>query len=224
MNNQFTGSNFEGTPISQLMNDNGMMGMASNDFGNFPPVTNPNQNNMNQPAPNMMFQQPSRDIRNMVHNINNRLENDFNNVRDNVSFDLSNQSMDSSSSKKQFIKYMKNKQEADEKLKKKLKKLKKKKMKELEENKNEDDTDEEEKSDYIAFYNIGKHLNKDTKELLLLVLIYCILSLGFIKKTVGGYISYINPDETGKYSYVGVIIYGFLLSILFISLRKITVG
>ena len=221
MNNQFTGSNFEGTPISQLMNDNGMMGMTSNDFGNFPPVTN-HQDMNNQPAPNMLFQQPSRDIRNMVHNINNRLENDFNNVRDNVSFDLSSRSMDSNSSKKQFIKYMKDKQ--DDERKKKLKKLKKKKMKELE---NEDETDEdkneEEKSDYIAFYNIGKHLNKDTKELLLLVLIYFILSMGFIKKSVGGYISYINPDETGKYSYVGVIIYGFLLAILFIAIRKIIV-
>lgn len=223
MNNQFSGSNFEGTPISQLMNDSGMMGMASNDFGNFPPVTNTNSN-QNQPAPNMLFQQPSRDIRNMVHNINNRLGNDLNDVRDNVSFDLSNQSMDSESSKKQFIKYMKNKKEHEEKLKKKLKKLKKKKMKEQEKDEDTDSDEAEEKSDYIAFYNVGKHLNKDTKELLLLVLIYCILSLGFIKKTVGGYISYINPDETGKYSYVGVLIYGILLAILFISLRKIIIG
>ncbi len=223
MNNQFSGSNFEGTPISQLMNDNGMMGMTTSDFGNFPPVTNP-QGPPNQPSPNMLFQQPSRDIRNMVHNINNRIENDVNNIRDNVSFDLSNHSMDSSdsSSKKKFIKYMKNKHDIDEK-KKKLKKLKKKKMKEIESKDNEDEDEDEEKSDYIAFYNIGKHFNKETKELLLLVLIYCILSMGFIKKSVGGYISYINPDETGKYSYVGVIIYGILLAILFISFRKIII-
>jgi fructose-specific phosphotransferase system IIC component len=48
-----------------------------------------------------------------------------------------------------------------------------------------------------------------------------ILSLGFVKKTVGGYISYINPNETGKYSFIGILIYGFLLAVLFIAFKKL---
>ncbi len=195
--NQYSGSNFEGTPISQLVGNN-----EYNNFGTMPPISPP-QNNF--------FQQPSRDIRNMVNNINHQIENDYNTIRDNITFDLS-----SIESKKP---YLKKKDESSVSSEKKHKK-KHKKTKKI------DDTTEEEtddSSDYITLYNFGKHLNNDTKELLLIIAIYSILSLGFVKKTVGGYITYINPTETGKYSFIGILIYGFLLAILFIALKKMII-
>jgi hypothetical protein len=230
MGQQFSGSAFEGTPISQLMGDNNQMGgqmggQINGNFGNFPPQGNrPQLSNNDMQRPNIMFQQPSNNIRNLVNDINQRIVNDYDSIQDNVSFDLSSRD----SNKKQFIKKIKqlekNTTETDseeEEKKKKLKKLKKRKEKKNKHNKKDEST--EENSDYIAFYNFGKHLSNDSKEVLLLVFLYCFLSLGFVKKTVGGYITYLNPNETGKYQYIGVIIYGFLLSILFISLKKILI-
>ena len=49
------------------------------------------------------------------------------------------------------------------------------------------------------------------KEILLFIIIYFIFSLGFVKKSVGTYIKYINPDSEGNVSFVGIIIYGLLL-------------
>ncbi len=218
---QFSGAAFEGTPISQLMGDNSNQFNNSN---NFPSQMNrPQMNNMNMQRPNIMFQQqqPSMNIRNLVNDINQGLINDSEAIMDNVSFDLRSRESD----KKKFIKKIKKMEEEstttdseEEKRKKKSKKSKKRKEKNKQKEESTDDN-----SDYIAFYNFGKHLSKDTKEVLLLLFLYCLLSLGFIKRTVGGYISYLNPTETGKYQYVGVIIYGFLLSILFISLKKILI-
>ncbi len=51
-------------------------------------------------------------------------------------------------------------------------------------------------------------------------MLYMILSLGFVKKTVGNYVSYINPDEHGKVGLFGIFIYGLLLAVLFIGLKK----
>ena len=224
--NQFVGSNFEGTPINKLMNDN--------NFGQMPPVSAPYPQNSN------FFNQPSRDIKELVNNINDQLDIDYNSIRDNVSFNLTE-----NDEKKKLIKYMnkeeKNKKEESDsssmllRLKKKLKKIKEKKREQKERNKEEkrkETTEEsvnepskkpetEKEADYIAIYNIGKHMTKDTKELLLIIAIYSILSMGFVKKTIGGYITYINPNETGKYSFVGVLIYGFLLALLFIVFRKL---
>lgn len=218
---QFSGSGFEGTPISQLMPDNQFNGNMGNN-GNSGFYNRPQMSNMDNQRPNMFFQQqPSNDIRNLVNGINQRMVNDIENISDNVSFDLNSRD----NNKKQFIKKIKELDkestetdtDEEERKRKKSKKNKKKKDKKRKEESTEDN------SDYIAFYNFGKHLSTDTKEVLLLLFLYCILSLGFVKKTVGGYISYLNPNETGKYQYIGVIIYGFLLSILFISLKKVLI-
>jgi hypothetical protein len=230
MGQQFSGSAFEGTPISQLMNDNNQMGsqmggQMNGNFGNMPQQGNrPQLSNMDMQRPNIMFQQPSNNIRNLVNDINQRIVNDYDSIQDNVSFDLSSRD----SNKKQFIKKIKQLEKdttetdtEEERKRKKLKKLKKRKEKKEKHEKKEENT--EDNSDYIAFYNFGKHLSSDTKEVLLLLFLYCFLSLGFVKRTVGGYITYLNPNETGKYQYIGVIIYGFLLSILFISLKKILI-
>lgn len=204
------GSNFEGTPISQLLNTN--YNDQSNNFGSIPQITPPTY------QPNLF--NPSNDIRNLVQNINNRID-------DNATFDISNQSYESGN--KKFIKYVNKNQIKDDltesssekrlrKLIKKKKKIAKQKQLEREQEK---DTNTDEESDYIAFYNVGKHLSKDTKEVLLIFTIYIILSLGFVKKFIGNYISQMNPDETGKYSFVSIIIYGLLLGVLFMAAKKL---
>ena len=52
------------------------------------------------------------------------------------------------------------------------------------------------------------------------MILYMILSLSFVKKTIGNYVSYINPDESGKVKFFGIFIYGLVLAVLFIGLKK----
>ncbi len=204
--NQFVGADFEGTPITQLI--------GNNNYNN-------NYNNMNggymmepQPPVSTLFQQPSRDIRNLVNNINNQL--------DNVSFDLSNKSQESRKSIKYKEETSTDEEEERKKLKRKLKKRKEKKRKmELKELNDEDEETDE--NNNASMFEWTKYLSNDTKELLLIMGIYFILSLGFVKRTVGEYISYINPNESGKYPFIGILIYGFLLAVLFIAFKKILI-
>lgn len=62
------------------------------------------------------------------------------------------------------------------------------------------------------------------KETSLLVAIYVILSQQFVIKTIGEYMSYINPREDGSISIAGYISYGTLLALLFIFFRKVLIG
>ena len=89
MGQQFSGSAFEGTPISQLIGDNNNQ---MNNSGGYPPQINrPQLNNLHMQRPNIMFQQqpppPSMNIRNLVNDINQGLVNDSEAILDNVSFD-----------------------------------------------------------------------------------------------------------------------------------------
>ena len=242
--NMFDAANqqFNGTPISQLMNDNNQNYSNNNNNMNRNYDTNQSQairpqlSNMDTQRQNIMFQQPSNNIRNLVNDINQTLVKDYNNIQDNVSFDLNS----TESNKKKFIKKIKQLEkdttdtdtdtdtDEDEKT-KKLKKIKKhKKHKDYKKHKHHKDhkdhkntnDDNNEKTDYIAFYNFGKHLSNETKEMILILFLFCFLSLSYVKKTVGTYIPYLNPNETGKYQYIGVIIYGFILSLLFMISKK----
>ena len=53
------------------------------------------------------------------------------------------------------------------------------------------------------------------KEPLLLLTLYVILSLSFVKNFFGKYIQFINPNENGDVSILGIIIYGTILTMLF---------
>lgn len=59
------------------------------------------------------------------------------------------------------------------------------------------------------------------KEVALLVFIYVILSQNFVRKTVGGYVSYINPRDDGSVSIIGYLIYGLILALIFVFLKNI---
>lgn len=57
------------------------------------------------------------------------------------------------------------------------------------------------------------------KEIVLFVIIYFIFSLGFVKSGLGKYIKYVNPNEEGEMSFIGIIIYGILLISVFLIAR-----
>jgi len=61
------------------------------------------------------------------------------------------------------------------------------------------------------------------KEPLLLIIIYVVLSQGFVRKGIGSYISYINPGQDGYVSFIGYVIYGTILAILFMFFKKILI-
>lgn len=59
------------------------------------------------------------------------------------------------------------------------------------------------------------HIPKLLQEPLLLLIIYIILSQPLVRDNIGKYIKQINPDETGRVSLMGIIIYGTLLVVLY---------
>jgi hypothetical protein len=59
------------------------------------------------------------------------------------------------------------------------------------------------------------------KESIILICIYIFISQHFINRTIGKYISYINPREDGSVSIVGYLIYGVFISMLFMFFRKV---
>jgi hypothetical protein len=58
------------------------------------------------------------------------------------------------------------------------------------------------------------------KEALLIVIIYVILSQGFVKRTIGKYIPQVLASEDQTTSMIGHLIYGGLLAIITISFKK----
>lgn len=57
------------------------------------------------------------------------------------------------------------------------------------------------------------------KEMILLITIYFILSIGFVKNTIGNYIRYVNINPDGSVSFIGILIYGLIIAGLFILSR-----
>lgn len=91
--------------------------------------------------------------------------------------------------------------------------------------KEEDDDEEEEK--YIPkkkskFYDkIYSKIPEKIKEPLLLLLIYIVFSLPFIRQAIGNNIKYINPNDDGDVPFIGVVIYGAILVGTFVLLKKL---
>jgi len=59
------------------------------------------------------------------------------------------------------------------------------------------------------------------KEPLLLLLIYIILSQNFIRTFFGKYITYINSDDDGNVSQLGIVIYGTIFVVFFLLSRLV---
>ena len=85
-------------------------------------------------------------------------------------------------------------------------------------------SDEKEESEHeddqiISYTKFLEHL----KEPALLLTIYLIMSQEQVKNIIGKYVTYINPKEDGSVTFVGVIVYGLILVILFITLKKLLI-
>ena len=59
------------------------------------------------------------------------------------------------------------------------------------------------------------------REPLIILILFIILSEAAVKDSIGNYVPQLNPDMTGRVSRVGVVIYGVLLAILFIVVKKL---
>jgi hypothetical protein len=75
-----------------------------------------------------------------------------------------------------------------------------------------DKNEDEYKDENYSILTIGK-------EMALLIIIYVILSQGFVRKTIAGYVPQINATSDGTVPIVGYFIYGSILAILFIFFR-----
>jgi hypothetical protein len=58
-------------------------------------------------------------------------------------------------------------------------------------------------------------------EFLLLLTLYVILSQPFVVSFASGYIYQLNPNEDGVISLTGIIIYGLILTVMFMVIRKV---
>lgn len=59
------------------------------------------------------------------------------------------------------------------------------------------------------------------REPLLILILYVILSQSIVKDTIGKYIPQINPNEDGKVSFLGILIYGIILSTLYAIIKNL---
>lgn len=89
----------------------------------------------------------------------------------------------------------------------------------------------EELQDYVEDKNPVQSTNKylsmifdesfDIKDFFLLLGIYFLLSQNMIKDFFGKYFTCLNPDDEGKVHVQGVIVYGLILTILYMLLKKL---
>ena len=97
--------------------------------------------------------------------------------------------------------------------------------------KNKEKTLKEDVQDYIEKSNPLPSTNNyipsifddyfNYKDFLVLFILYFILSQYMVKDFFARYFSSLNPDDEGKVNIQGVIIYGLILSVLFIVIRKL---
>ena len=69
--------------------------------------------------------------------------------------------------------------------------------------------------------NSYSYLPEWLKDILIILVIYVILSQNTVKTFVGKYINSINPGSDGTVSFLGIVIYGTLLAVLYVIIRKI---
>ena len=66
-------------------------------------------------------------------------------------------------------------------------------------------------SDYVLF----------VFEIIIILSLYVVMSQPFIISFLAKYVNQLNPNENGEASMAGIVIYGFILAVLFLIVRKI---
>jgi len=72
----------------------------------------------------------------------------------------------------------------------------------------------------LSNINILNNIPLIFRDPLIIVILFVILSQPLIKETLGKYIKQINPDSDGKFSFSGILIYGLILALLFMIVKK----
>lgn len=67
---------------------------------------------------------------------------------------------------------------------------------------------------------VMKNVPEFLREPLILVIIYIILSLDVVKKTLSAYIPQIKPTADGNILFVGILIYAIILAISYVVVKK----
>lgn len=179
MNNGISnmGGNMQGTPISQLLNNNQNNNQTMYNATPSPPATNP-----------IYIPSKPTSIKQIVNKINK-------------------QSQKEKSKKKYKIE-----ETDDDDDDKDNTKDKDDKEEDIEEDIEEDDDNNNKKDKKDKDLQIPEII----KDAGLIWIIYLVLSVNIIKEFIGNYIKYINPNTEGVVEFKGVIVYGLLLSILFL--------
>lgn len=88
---------------------------------------------------------------------------------------------------------------------------------EKQDDKNEQEQDDEDDIDAVlsSGENMLASIPDPIKELGLFVILYWVMSLGFVKKMIGTYVRSINPVD-GEVQFVGILAYGLILGSLFL--------
>jgi len=111
---------------------------------------------------------------------------------------------------------LENMEKTDKKAKKRIN------SKDSESDKNDDNTDDND-DDKIVLETIEQESDylKTVVEFLILLTLYVIMSQPFVVSFVASYIKQLNPSDDGVVNMTGIIIYGTILTVLFMATRKI---
>lgn len=186
---------FSGTPLSQIINEN----------NNFDDVFNPNYQNGMQ-GNGFMANQPTvirrsgqmldpRDVPPVNSMPNNNIHNLVNDINSSLP------PPEYYSDEPPRVRINRPRRKSRKERKEKIQKLKNKII------------EIKEKEKEQSFFDTIPY---SVKEFAILLIIYLLLSVGVVKKTIGEYIRQISPKEDGSISFVGILIYGCLLASLFL--------
>lgn len=95
----------------------------------------------------------------------------------------------------------------------------------LSEDMDDDEEENEQDEDYDEDSNkssgVLDFVPSKLREPLLIIILYVILSQNFTKKIIGKYITYASPKPNGNMTFVGTLIYGVILAVLYVLLSKL---
>ena len=87
----------------------------------------------------------------------------------------------------------------------------------------DDDNEENDEHNYNTDDKFNFSIPNWLKEFAIILIIYIVLSQKFIQDFIGKYIKYINPRDDGTVSFIGIVIYGIILAVLYILIKKLFV-
>jgi len=85
------------------------------------------------------------------------------------------------------------------------------------------DTDTDSDIDIDLSHTKSSRIPLELKEIIIIIIIYVFMSQKLIKNHLSKYISYLQPDDDGMIQLSGYIVYGSLIALLFVIIKKIVI-